>query len=83
MAAGANSAGAGSAGAATTDLTCCAAASCCGGSTGQRRIVVAAGDGAAFAVGSEVIGHVRSGAHASYLTVSDAALVRKPKACKA
>lgn len=42
-------------------------------------IVVAAGDGAAFAVGSEVIGHVRSGAHASYLTVSDAALVRKPK----
>lgn len=33
----------------------------------------------AFPVGSEVIGHVRAGAHATHLNVSSAALVAKPK----
>lgn len=43
-------------------------------------IVVAVGEGVTgFARGAEVIGHVRSGAHASYLTVSTTALVLKPK----
>ena len=43
-------------------------------------IVVAVGDGVtAFRPGAEVIGHVRSGAHATYLNVPDAALVAKPK----
>lgn len=43
-------------------------------------IVVAIGDGVTdFARGAEVIGHVRSGAHASYLTVATTALVPKPK----
>lgn len=43
-------------------------------------IVVAVGDGVSgFARGAEVIGHVRSGAHATYLTVPTTALVLKPK----
>jgi NADPH:quinone reductase-like Zn-dependent oxidoreductase len=42
-------------------------------------VVIAAGERAkSFPVGSEVIGHVRSGAHATHLTVPVAALVRKP-----
>ncbi len=32
-----------------------------------------------FSKGTEVVGHVRSGAHAAYITVSADALVRKPK----
>ncbi|MET0830527.1 MAG: NADP-dependent oxidoreductase [Microbacterium sp.] len=43
-------------------------------------IVVASGDRASrFPPGSEVIGHVRSGAHATYLNVPVAALVPKPR----
>ncbi|GAB3604503.1 NADP-dependent oxidoreductase [Microbacterium aureliae] len=43
-------------------------------------IVSAVGPGVTrFRVGSEVIGHVRSGAHATFLTVPAAALVAKPK----
>jgi NADPH2:quinone reductase len=43
-------------------------------------VVIATGDRSnGFAVGSEVIGHVRSGAHATHLTAPVAALVRKPK----
>ena len=43
-------------------------------------VVIATGDRSnGFTVGSEVIGHVRSGAHATHLTVPVAALVRKPK----
>lgn len=43
-------------------------------------IVIAAGESVrAFPVGTEVIGHVRSGAHATYVNVPAAALVRKPK----
>jgi len=43
-------------------------------------IVVAVGDGVrGFPRGAEVIGHVRSGAHATYLNVDAAALVLKPK----
>lgn len=43
-------------------------------------IVVEAGpDTAGLPVGSEVIGHVRTGAHATYLVVPIAALVPKPK----
>jgi len=42
--------------------------------------VVARGDGVSvFAVGDDVIGHVSSGAHATYLNVPVAALVRKPR----
>lgn len=44
-------------------------------------IVVESGTGGnGFRVGSEVIGHVRSGAHSTYLTVPITALVPKPKA---
>ncbi|CAI9394295.1 NADP-dependent oxidoreductase [Microbacterium sp. T2.11-28] len=43
-------------------------------------IVVASGDGAArFRRGAEVIGHVRAGAHAEYVTVSEGALVARPR----
>lgn len=43
-------------------------------------IVAATGPGVSrFRVGAEVIGHVRSGAHATYLTVRESALVAKPK----
>ncbi|WP_133541792.1 NADP-dependent oxidoreductase [Microbacterium sp. BK668] len=41
-------------------------------------IVVAAGPGARFRLGAQVIGHVRTGAHASHLTVPSEALVLKP-----
>lgn len=42
--------------------------------------VIAVGpDTAGFPVGSDVVGHVRSGAQASHLTVSTDRLVRKPK----
>lgn len=43
-------------------------------------VVIATGDRSnGFAVGAEVIGHVRSGAHSTYLTAPVAALVPKPK----
>ncbi|WP_137844710.1 NADP-dependent oxidoreductase [Microbacterium sp. 2FI] len=43
-------------------------------------VVVARGaEVAGFAVGSDVIGHVSSGAHATYLNVSDRVLVPKPR----
>lgn len=41
-------------------------------------IVVAAGAHAGFPVGSHVVGHVRTGAHATHLTVPTSALVPKP-----
>jgi NADPH:quinone reductase-like Zn-dependent oxidoreductase len=41
-------------------------------------IVVAAGPGARFPVGADVIGHVRTGAHATHISVDCAALVAKP-----
>jgi len=41
-------------------------------------IVVAAGRGAQFAAGSHVIGHTRTGAHATHVTVPSTALVPKP-----
>ncbi|MGZ0712527.1 NADP-dependent oxidoreductase (plasmid) [Coraliomargarita sp. W4R53] len=43
-------------------------------------IVVACGEGVTkHARGQEVIGHLRTGAHATHVTVDEAALVRKPK----
>lgn len=43
-------------------------------------VVVARGEGVStFSVGQDVIGHVSSGAHATYLNVPIAALVRKPR----
>lgn len=41
-------------------------------------IVVAAGPGTRTAVGANVIGHVRTGAHATHLTVDERVLVPKP-----
>ncbi|MGA1835372.1 NADP-dependent oxidoreductase [Herbiconiux sp. 11R-BC] len=41
--------------------------------------IVVDSDDRRFPRGSEVVGHVRSGAHATYLTVPVGALVRKPK----
>ena len=43
-------------------------------------VVVAVGEGVGtFRVGADVIGHVRSGAHATFVNVPVAALVQKPK----
>jgi NADPH:quinone reductase-like Zn-dependent oxidoreductase len=41
-------------------------------------IVVATGPHAEFPVGSHVVGHVRTGAHATHVTVPTSTLVRKP-----
>ena len=42
-------------------------------------VVVSGTRASRFPPGSEVIGHVRSGAHSTYVTVPEAALVAKPK----
>ena len=45
------------------------------GSDPSVRAVLLTGSGRAFSVGQDVIGHVSSGAHATYLNVPTAALV--------